>query len=411
MLVIKLAWRSLWRNTRRTLITLTSIAIGLALALLFATIAQGVYHKAIEDAVHLQGGHLRVEHPAYRDSPSPDRAVSGVASIAQTARAIPGVDRVKALTIAQAVVSTGAGSSGVTLVGVEPDEEQVSSPIPSRVKAGRYLRADDSHGVVIGTHLAKRLSLDVGKKLVLTTNDANGTLVSELLRVTGIFEMGSDDVDGYLAQVPIDASRRMLGMSSDQATEVSILLHEQEDQPRVHSALAAALAGQSVAIVRWEEVLPELAGWIQLDSKANRLLRSVILFLVSFTILSTILISVVERHREFAMLLALGTSPGLLRQQIVVESAFLGALGSIAGIILGGALCGYLQIYGFDLHPFLEKGMSVGGFAIDMLVHTRVTAATLWFHGGMVFVVTILIGLYPTYRSTRVDVATALRSR
>lgn len=411
MLVVKLAWRSLWRNRRRTLITVSSIGMGLAYALFFITLADGMYAKVVEDAVRMQAGHITVEHPRYRDAPAIDRYVGSVSAIERVAAGIPEIQQLKPMIVGQAVVTTAHGSAGVGLIGVEPEAEQRTSPIAREVTAGRYLRSGDRRGVVVGARLAERLELEVGKKLVVTTNDAEGELVSELLRVTGIFEVGMEEADGFLIQVPLDVGRRIYGLGPDQATQVGAVLTSPEHQDEVLTELRRGLDGAPVAVWPWQEVLPDLASFIAVDKGSNYVFQGIIFFLIAFTILNTIVMSVLERRREFATLMAIGTSPGRLRGQIVVESALLGLVGCAVGLAVGGPLSYLMEVRGLDLRIFLDEGWSVSGFAVDPVIRNQLTLGHMVWLSAIVFAVTLLIGLLPALRATQVPIADALRSR
>ena len=187
--------RSIWRSKRRTWITLSAIAFGLALAVFFISFADGVYNQMIDDATRMQGGHFTLEHPSYREAPAIDLFVTGVAEHRSRIESLDGVAGTKALILGQGVVRTGSGAVGVAVMGVEPSVEVATSPLAGSISSGSFLEDRDLRKVVIGVKLAERLNLKVGKKLVLTTNNADGDIVEELFRVKGTFEVGADEVD------------------------------------------------------------------------------------------------------------------------------------------------------------------------------------------------------------------------
>ena len=166
---------------------------------------------------------------------------------------------------------------------------------------------------------------------------------------------------------------------------------------------------EGVSLRTWEEVLPELANYIRVDRGGNVIFQWIIVFLSLFTIFNTILMSVLERTREFALQLALGVSSGILRAQIFVESCFMGALGGLLGVIIGGSLGYWMEIRGLDLTQLYKDGVDVSGFAIDTTVYADVTwdlMLNLW---ALVFVATVLLGLIPMRQISRIPIADALR--
>lgn len=411
MMIVRLAWRSLVRYRRRSALTVSAIVVGTALALFVITMADGMYKKLVDEAVRMEAGYVTVEHRSYSEELSIDLTVEGVSTLFEEARRIPGVTGVKALILGQAVVSTGSGSAGVGLYGVDPDAERGVSPLAQKIVQGRYLEPDDARGIIIGSTLAERLKLAPGKKLVVTTNDVNGDLVNEMLRVTGVFKMGMEEADGFLVQIPLDAARRIYGTGPDAATRVGLVLASPKDQDRVLRELRRRLAERDFAVLPWQEVMPDLAGFMAVDKGFNYVFQMIIMFIIGFTILNTILMSVLERTREFATLLAIGTSSLRLRLQVAVESLFLGLVGTSLGLLVGGAVSWYFQIYGIDFSGIYGNESTIVGYAIDPLIKSYVSAGAFALVGGFVMALTLVIGLYPAWRSARISLPDVLRSR
>ena len=408
-LIFRVSWRSLWRNRRRTWITISAIAFGLALAVFFIAFGDGVYNQLIDDATRMQGGHLTLEHPDYRQAPAVDLFVGGVSGLRRRLEALDGVRGTKALVLGQGVARSGHGAAGVSVIGVEPALEAAASPIAGSMVTGSYLEEEDRRKVVIGTGLAKRLELRTGRKLVLATNDASGEIVEELFRVKGTFGVGSDEVDAYLVQIPLESARRLYGLGDDAATQVGVLLSDAGRRP---AAMAAArdLLPAGVAVRTWEEVMPELADYIRVDRGSNLVFQGIIVLLSLFTIFNTILMSVLERTRELAMQLALGVPASLLRLQVVIESALLGALGSTLGVALGGGLGLWMQAEGLDISRFYGDDIDVSGFALDTTVYADVTVELLLSMWLLVFSATVLLSLVPGRQISRIAVADVLRA-
>jgi len=408
-MALRLAWRSLWRNRRRTLITVVSIGLGLAFAVFFICFAEGVYHQLIEDVVRMQAGHVTVEHKDYRAAPAVDLFVADAERLRTRIGELAEVQETKLLVLGQGVARSGTGSVGATVLGVEPSVEAKMSMLARHMVSGRYLEDADEARVVVGTKLAERLHLAEGKKLVLTTNDASGALTEELFRVAGVFETGVEEIDGYLLQMPISFARRLYGLPAGSATEVGAVLKDSSYETRVLGQVSRLVEGGKDQAYPWQEIIPEVANYIRVDRSSNWVFQGILLFLILFTIFNTILMSVLERQREFAVLLALGTAPGLLRRQIVLESFFIGLLGCALGLTLGGLAAYALQVYGFDITKLYGEGLSISGAAISPIVHARVTARTLFWLGTIVVGATLLISLVPMRRATRVNIVDELR--
>ena len=391
------------------MITVLSIGFGLACTVFFIAIGEGVYAQLIDQVVRMQAGHITMENPGYRDAPAVDLWVKAPESLRSQIERLPQVERTKLIIMGQGIARSASGDISATLMGIEPSVELDTSPLVRHIVAGRYLNDDDGPWVVIGSELAKRLKLAVGKKMVLTTNDAAGNLVDELCRVRGIFETGSVEIDGYFIQAPIDFARRLFGLPEESATQLGVVLRIPEAQEFILREARLMVAEQDIAVLPWQEVIPEIASYIKLDKGSNLIFQAILVFLILFTIFNTILMSVLEREREFAVLLALGTKPVQLRLQILMESAYLGLIGCALGLLVGGLAAWAAQVWGIDLRSLLEEGFTISGFAVSAKMHARVTTGLLLGTAGLVFGATLILSLIPMRRATRLSIVDQLR--
>ena len=294
-------------------------------------------------------------------------------------------------------------------MGIEPSVEKLTSPLAQKMTKGKYLQDNDGPWVIVGSALAQRLNLDVGKKIVITTNDATGTLVDSLCRVKGIFETGSVEVDGHFIQAPLGFTRTLFDLPDQAVTQMGIILNKPNTQEQVIQTVRQMVSDQSIAVRPWQQVLPEVASYIKLDRGSNIIFQALLVFLILFTIFNTLLMSVLERQREFAVLLAIGTKPSHLRLQILVESAYLGIIGCILGLFAGGLASWVVQTWGIDLASLLEEGFTISGFAVSTKLHAQLTTGLLFSTGGLIFAATLVLSLIPMNRATRLSIVEQLR--
>lgn len=408
-MTVRLAWRSIWRNRRRTLITVCSIGLGLAFNIFFISLGEGVYHQLVEQIVRMQAGHITLENPEYREAPAIDLFINDIEKVRGKLEAWPQVEKTKKLILGQGIAKSGAGNVAAALMGVEPSIEAATSPLVRNLVDGEYLADDDEALVVIGDEMARRLNLDVGKKLVITSNDVNGDLVEELCRVKGVFETGSEELDTYFVQMPIGFAAKLFNIPDDSATQLGVILKNADSQNGVLTKIRAQVADRTVSALPWQSILPEVASYIKMDRTSNFVFQAILIFLVLFTIFNTILMSVMERQKEFAVLLSIGTRTGSLKRQVFMETVFLALIGCSIGVIIGGIASGLVQYYGIDLGAFLDEGVSISGFAITTKLHSRVTVQLLGTTAGLVFLATLLLSLIPMKRSARIDIVEQLR--
>ncbi|HSG98905.1 MAG TPA: FtsX-like permease family protein, partial [candidate division Zixibacteria bacterium] len=267
------------------------------------------------------------------------------------------------------------------------------SPLAEKIIDGRYLEPDDTAKVVIGSGLAERLNLKVGRKLAITSADVNGDLVEELCRVAGIFETGADEMDEFLLQAPLALVRRMFRMSADGATQVGIVLTDNRLQQQAFDTIAALAGRGDVVALPWQKVLPELDAYVKLDRGSNIVFHGILIFLILFTILNTLMMSTLERETEFAMLLALGESVWRLRLQTLLEAIGIGFLGSFVGVLIGGALALGAQHWGIDITGLYGEGVSVSGFAFSTRIHAFLDARIIYYSTLIIFASTVALSV------------------
>ncbi|TLM66840.1 MAG: ABC transporter permease [Deltaproteobacteria bacterium] len=402
------AWRSLWRNRRRTLITLTAIALSIMVVQAFHNLAVGVYARMIDDGVRAGSGHLAVYRGGYLESREENLSFAP-GELAARIRTIAGVQRVLPRVYLPALAQSSSDSRGILLIGVDPEAERAVNPFLKKLPEDGMLRDLDGRDAVIGRKLLGDLKLAVGRKLVVTAQHRDGTLHSELLRVRGVVETGIADVDGSLLMVGRERAALLAGMPGE-VHELAIILDRAENDRRVSPALAALTGSRpELAAVSWKEAMPNLANAIKLDYASQKFIFIIILMIVTIGVVNTLLMSVMERLREFGVILALGSSPMRLRRMVLLEALLLGLAAALLGSILGALFTWYLVETGIDLKDFIPETMEFGGVVFDPVL--RAAWDVSWMARIALYVVglTLLAALYPAIKAGRITPVEAMR--
>jgi len=407
LILPKLAWRNLWKNQRRTLITMTMISVGFALALISLGIADGVHNQMIRNAVRLGSGNLTVEHEDYPDEPANDKLVVEASALRDRIQGVPGILNVSERIIVMGLIYTADNSAGVALFGVDPASDMTRKTLEPEIIEGRYLKDHDKRGVLIGADLARRLKTSVGRKAVVTAQDASGQISSQLVKVRGVFRTGIDEMDGYFAQVSLPLARELLGVS-DGATQLAVFLENEKQQARIKEQIEPLISGPEATVFDWEDIMPDLVLFVQMDNAGTYIFMGIIMVVVALGILNTILMSVLERTREFGLMVALGMEPRRLLGLVVLETAFLSVVSLGVGAILGFAAHLYLAEYGFDMGFVSQEQLTMAGAVFDSVIYSELAPARVLVLVGIVFCVTFLAGIYPAIRAARVDPVRAI---
>jgi len=405
-----LAWRNLWRNRRRTALTLSSIAFGTGIAVLFTGIGDSNWREMIDLAARLGGGHVSLQHPEYLDTPTLSRSVAGVDRLRAVALDDPEVERVVTRITGQLMLATAGQSYGAAFIAYDPASEDASTlSLLDALEDGRGFASSRDRGILLGQKLAENLNAGLGRKVVYTVTDKHGEIVQEAVRVAGIVRTGSPSVDAGLSMLPIDSLRQTLGYAADEAIQVAVFLGDQRRADAVAARLERAVGGP-VSALAWHRLQPDLSGFIAMKVASAQFMEGVILLLVAAGIFNTLFVSVMERLREFGILMALGFSPGRLFGLVMFESLWMGLVGlGLAGAVTIGPYL-YLNRVGVDISAQLGvSGSEVAGIAVSPVMRAAIYPENLAMIAAAALLATLLSGLYPAWRAARVEPVESIR--
>lgn len=398
-----MAWRNLWRNRRRTIVTVLSIAFGIMVAVLFTGLGDLNYTKMINLAARLGTGHVTIQHPGYQDAPSLKRTITGVSALRKTVLEDGDVLRAVPRITGPTMLATAGQSYGAYFMAIDPAaEDRGTLSILEAVKEGKMFESASSKGIVVGSRMADNLNLKPGRKVVYTMTDKEGEIVSGLARVTGILETGAPSIDGTFCLLPIGTLREALGYGPDEATQLAIFISDQRRSDDVAGRVRAAVGGR-VAVLTWHDTQPEISGFVSMKVGAARFLELLILVLVAAGILNTLLVSVLERVREFGIMMAIGFSPGRLFGLVMWESLWLGLVGIAASVMLTAGPYYYMNTRGLDFSAMTGgTGGSVAGVVVDPILRCAIYPENAVAIVIIVLLATLLSGVYPAWKAGRV---------
>jgi ABC-type lipoprotein release transport system permease subunit len=403
-----MAWRNLWRNRRRTIITLSSLAFGVMTAVVFTGLTDQSLGDAIDLAARMANGHVTIQARAYRDSPTLEHTVDADARLRAQLAADRDVVKVVPRINGQLVVATASDSFGAGFVALDPTLDDAESFAPlGQLVAGKLFT--DKSGIVLGKTLAKNLGATIGKKVVYTLTDKHGEIVSGLGRVSAILATGAPSVDAALCIVPIDAVRALIGYGPDEATQLAVYLRDQRRAEIVAQRLTSQVPSGAAAL-SWREVNPDLAGFVTVKIIGSEVMEIFVVLLISAGIFNTLFMSVMERLREFGILIAIGFSPARLFRLVLWESLWLALVGLVAGVIVTAPLYHYLHAHGIDMTARVgNQRVEIAGALMSMVVRATVYPDHALIIAGAIVAVTLLSGLYPAWRAARVQPVEAIK--
>ena len=408
--IIKMAFRNLVKNRRRSLITLLGIAFGVMISILFTGLQDATWGETINTFAELDAGHVVVQHKDYMDEPSVAGRVQKSNGLARLLKSETRIKSIRERVVSHAMIATAAHSTGTMLYGIDPAKD---TPENMRILKGELegslLSADDSEGVVIGAELARLLNVKLGQKLVYTLTDKDSEIVSALGRVRGILTTGSPSFDKTLCIVAVSGLRKLIGYGPKEVTQLAVYLHDYRDSRNVAARLSAQLSAsesipQTVRVLPWQVTNPDLFGLVETKMASAQIFEFLILLLVAAGIFNTLYVSVMERMREFGILNAIGFSRPRLFALVIWESVFTAVGGLILAVAVTALPYYYLNTTGLDLSQMAASGkeMTVNGIAMTTVIHVDIYAEKLFTIFTVAVGATLLSGLYPAYRAGNV---------
>lgn len=401
-----MAWRNLWRQKRRTLITAFSIAFAFLLAVLMIGLNDQSWEQVINTAARIGGGHVTVQHRDYQDKPALSRTVTGTAKLAERLAAIEHVTRVLPRVTGQTMLSTTTESAGAGFIAYDPALEGPETlSILEAVEQGALFGSADDKGIILGARLAKNLGAKLGTKVVYTLTDKQGEIVSGLARVSGLVETGSPAVDLGLCFLPLGSVRKTLGYEQDEAVQLAVFLDSQRRSEQVREEIAGALGQGSVALT-WRQAQPDLDSFIAMKKGGGTFFSLLILVLCAAGIFNTLFVSVMERLREFGILMAIGLSPAKLFGLVMWESLWLGLTGLAGGVLLAALPYYHLSTVGVDLTEMYKTSgqqADIAGVAMSMVLKIGLYPESALAIVAIALGATMLAGLYPAFKAGRVE--------
>jgi ABC-type lipoprotein release transport system permease subunit len=404
-IILKIAWRNLWRHTRRTLLTVATVSLGLALLLIFLGLGDGGHYQMIESAVRMGSGHVVIQKKGYQKRGGIDRVLDekDLRNAESWAKDMNGSFPIRYIlrrTLASGLASSSDGAAGVQIIGIQPREERKASQFDEKLIQGEFLDSNDGDRVIIGEGVARKLSLNVGEKMVMMAQAAHTAEIQSLLvRVGGIMHTGLEEFDQIMVLMPLATSQKLL-MLKGEVHQVAILM---ESGRQSESLAAMGKKGLTqMEVLSWGEVLPELKDFIRIDDGGNYVFQVVIFLLIGFTVVNTLLMSVLERNREFALMDALGLTPGKRFLMVILEAIFIATLSVLVGFVLGYAGHLYLHVHGLPLDLFYSGDITAAGVAFEPIVYSELSLNRIVGSMILVFGLTLLLAILPARRAARI---------
>ncbi len=403
-LYIKLAWRNIFRNKRRTIIAGTAIGIGLASLIFTDALIVGMKENMIRSATDSFLGQGEIYRVGYQETQDVQKTIADLDGVVQRLNEEPIVEHYAVRVMAQGMITSPANMSQVGLVGIEPASEEYLSQFDDAIVKGSYFEGDNLRDIVIGDEMADLLEVGIGDRTVLTVAQAEtGELSQEMFRISGIFHMNVEEMDKGMALIRIKKAREMLNLPGKAhviALKFTNISYGQDE----NLPFWREFSTNGNKAVGWPVLVPQLQAALQMSSFSTYLVGIILFSVVALGIINTLFMSLYERMFEFGVMRAVGTSPFAIGRLVVFEAGALAVLSIILGSILGLIVTLITAKTGIDY-----SGIEFAGVTFRELLYPVLEVKQFIEYPFWVFVITVVVGLYPALYAARLRPAEAMR--
>ncbi|NIS73920.1 MAG: FtsX-like permease family protein [Deltaproteobacteria bacterium] len=405
-----MAWRNIWRNPRRSLLTIMAIVFATLLLVFMLSWQFGSYETMINASVKMSTGHLQVQEKGYKDKKEIRLVVSDPDAVNRILDETPGVSTYTNRASAFSLVSSKERTSGILVIGIDPAREATVSTIAKLIREGSFLSRSDSDQALVGSLLSKNMQVGPGDELVLLGQGRDGSIAATVVSVKGVFSSGQDAFDRNTVLIPLRYFQEVYSMYGA-VHEVVAIGKTLDDVAEMKESVAAGIErvgkGDELVVLDWMELMPGLIEVIKMDLVSGFIFYIILIVVVAFSILNTFLMAIFERKKEFGVLSAIGATPGRLTKLLLLESASMTLVGIFFGIVGGSIVTWYFQRHGIVL-PGASDWLRQYGLPERMF--PRLSLLSVSIGSGIVLIITLLTALYPALAVRRLKPVKALKA-
>jgi ABC-type lipoprotein release transport system permease subunit len=385
---LSLSWRNIWRNKKRTLIAAASVFFAVMMAIIMRSAQHGSYAYMIDSSAKLYTGYLQVQGKGYWENRSMDRSISPSVQDYDFIQSTPHVTSVTPRLEGYALVSYGPSTKVAQIIGTDPEREIKMTGLNKKLSKGRFLDAE-SDGILVAEGLAAMLKLEVGDSLVLYGQGYHGQVAAAIYPVIGLLKLPFQEMNNGIVFLNLKTSQ-LFFHAPDRITSLAVML---ENPKYLEGTINHLKQLNNYAIMRWDEMMPDLKQNIQLDNASGLIMLIILYIVITFGVFGTVMMMVSERYKEFGILISVGMRRWRLMIVTTIESIFVGFVGVVAGMIASFPIIYYLH-----LNPLRFTGESVQLFdsmGIEPIFNFSIDPSLFVAQALVVFIIALGASTYP----------------
>ncbi|MCK5832033.1 ABC transporter permease [bacterium] len=402
-MIFKLAFRNIIRQKRRSILTIATIVGGFAFGSMAIGMRMGSFNMIIDMFTRAYLGHIQLHADGYLDQPTLYKVIEDYEGIGGELASLDFVEAWAPRLYAAGLVSVDDKSDAASIIGVDPELEESATTFSAKIETGNNFSDDQSNEVILGKGLMEALGAGIGDELVLVVQAADGSMGNDLYRIIGSIDVGNEGTNRMAVYMRLDDAQELMVMP-DRAHEIVVIIDNIKKLGKYSGAIKSKLAGKGIEVSTWDEINVNLAEMIESKEQAQAVMQFVIMLIVAVGVLNTVLMSVLERTREFGILKALGTRPISIFRLIITESTMMSLLGIIGGAIVGSAV-NFALSRGGIVYP---EPYEIGGILVDTM-KSEVNLRTIFEPAIAVFFTALIVSIFPALRAAKTEPAKSMR--
>ncbi|MFC1549421.1 ABC transporter permease [Nitrospirota bacterium] len=403
-MLFKLAWRNLFRNKRRTLLSGLAVGMGLASMIFVFGVYDGMTKSMIRTATDSFLGEGQIHAEGFRDTSEVELTIRNFTGIMESLESEEIIVSFTPRTLSIGMLTSPSDVATAMVYGIDPLREPPMSKLDEALREGEYLGAEDMRGILVGSKAARNLEIGLGDRVVLTVAQSEtGELSQELFRVRGIFHFNIKEADSSMMYIHIDKAREMLGIGPT-AHEIALKFSEIELAGDRSLPLWAKYSEGGNEAIGWNDIVPQLDSVVDMTNLGAFIIGILVFCIVALTIMNTLFMSLYERMYEFGVLRAIGTRPWRMASLIMLEALLLGVVSSIIGAVLGLALTGYFALTGIDY-----RGIEFASVTFTELLYPTIIPRHYITVPLLILAFAAVAALYPAWFAARLKPAETMR--
>lgn len=402
-MLFKIAFRNVFRQKRRTILTALTIFGGFVLAALSIGLSDGTYASVIDLFTRTRLGHIQIHAQGYLDKPSLYKTIDNFTEVGEQIQRLPGVAAWTPRLYSAGLVSVGEKSAGVQIFGIDTEREVTATRFDRKITAGRIFAQSATPEAILGKGLAKVLHAQVGDEIVVVSQAADGSIANALYHIVGITDSGDEFTDRVAFYLPLREAQELLVLPH-RVHEIVIIAHDLKNVDVLTEELKATLADPHLAIAPWQEFAKSFYDAMKMDQQGTWISLFIILLIVAIGVLNTVLMSVLERTREYGVLKAVGTQPAQIFKLVLYEVNVITLASVVFGTVCGLLLNYWLSRRGIALpEPFTFAGVEFKA------MYSEVNLRSMLIPAVTVLVTANIISLFPSLKAAHIEPARAMR--